>query len=61
MVRFFESPKKGKPTGIVELDSNMLLMKNSVLLRKLTYAGKLMATSSPNNMCRRALNNGKLV
>ena len=36
MLRFFEAPKQGTPTGIVELDSNMLLMKNRLLLSKLT-------------------------
>ena len=61
MLRFFEAPKQGTPTGIVELDSNMLLMKNRILLSKLTYVGKVMAKSLPNNMCRRALINGKLV
>ena len=60
MLRFFDAPKQGTPTGIVELDSNMLLMENRILLSKLTYIGKLMAKSSPTNMCRRALNNGKL-
>ena len=39
MLRFFEAPKQGTPTGIVELDSNMLLMKNRILLSKLTYVG----------------------
>ena len=38
----------------------MLLMKYRILLSKLTYIGKLMAKSSPTNMCRRALNNDKL-
>ena len=61
MLRFFEAPKQGTPTGIVEVDSNMLLMKNRIILSKLTYMGKVMAKSLPNNMCRRALINGKLV
>ena len=44
MLRFFDAPKQGTPTtGIVELDSNLLLMKNRVLLRKLTCMGKIFA------------------
>ena len=35
MLRFFEAPKHGTPSGIVELDSNMLLMKNRIVLSKL--------------------------
>ena len=50
MLRFFEAPKQGTPTGRVELDSNMLLMKNRVLLSKLTFVGKMMAKSLPDNM-----------
>ena len=46
MLRFFEAPKQGTPTVIVELDSNMLI---------------IMAKSLPDNMCRQALINGKLV
>ena len=57
----FESPKQGTPTGIIELDSNMLIMKNRKILSKLTYVGKVMAKSLPNNMCRRALLNCKNV
>ena len=53
MLRFFEAPKQGTPTGIVELDANMLLMKNASMLNKLTYVGKLMAKSAPNNMSSR--------
>ena len=34
MLRFFKAPKQGTPTGIVELDSNMLLMKNRIMLSK---------------------------
>ena len=60
MLRFFEAPKQGSPTGIVELDSDMLLMKNRILLSKLTYIGKLIDKSAPTSMCRRALNNGKI-
>ena len=61
MLRFFEAPKQGTPTGIVELDSNMLLMKNRLLLSKLIYVGKVMAKSTNRNMCRRALLNGRNV
>ena len=61
MLRFFEAPKQGTPTGIVELDSNMLLMKNRIILSKLTYMFKVMAKSLPYNMCRQALNNRKYV
>ena len=61
MLRFFEAPKQGTPTGIVELDSNMLLMKNRIMLSKLTYVGKVMAKSTNHNMCRRAQLNGKNV
>ena len=32
MLRFFEAPKQGTPTGIVELDLKMLLMKNMIML-----------------------------
>ena len=59
MLRFFEAPKQGTPTGIVELDSNMLLMKNRILLNKLVYVGKIMTNATGTNMCRRALLNGK--
>ena len=59
MLRFFEAPKQGTPTGIVELDSNMLLMKNRIILNKLIYVGKIMTNSTGMNMCRRALLNGK--
>ena len=34
MLCFFEAPKQGTPIGIVELDSNMLLMKNRIMLPK---------------------------
>ena len=61
MLRFFEAPKQGTPTGIVKLDSNMLLMKNRIMLSKLTYVGKIMEKSTAHNMCRRALLNGKNV
>ena len=61
MLRFFEAPKQGTPTSRVELDSNMLIMKNRIILNRLTYVGKVMAKSLPNNMCIRALINGKLV
>ena len=44
-----------RDTGLVVLDSNMLLMKNRIILSKLTYVGKVMAKSLPSNMCRRAL------
>ena len=47
MLRFCEAPKQGTPTGIVELDANMLLMKNLIMLSKLTYVGKLMVNSAP--------------
>ena len=57
MLRFFEAPKQGTPTGIVELDSNMLMIK--ILLNKLIYVGKIMTNSTGTNMCRRALLNGK--
>ena len=46
MLRFFEAPKQGTPYGIVELDSNMLLMKNRIMLSKLTYVGKIMVKST---------------
>ena len=59
MLRFFEAPKQGTPKGIIELDSNMLLMKNRIMLNKLTYVGKIMAKSEDINMCRRALLNGR--
>ena len=59
MLRFFEAPKQGTPTGIVELDSNMLLMKNRIMLSKLTYVGKIMAKSTSQNMCKRALQTEK--
>ena len=52
MLRFFEAAKQGTPTGIVELDANMLLMKNRIMLSKLTYVGKLMANTAQNNMCK---------
>ena len=61
MLPFFESPKQGTPTGIVELDSNMLLMKNRIMFNKLIYVGKIMAKSTNHNMCRRALLNGRNV
>ena len=61
MLHFFEAPKQGTTAGIVELDSNMLLMKNRIVLSKLTYVGKIMEKSTPQNMCRRALLNGKNV
>ena len=51
ILRFFEAPKQGTPTGIVELDLNMLLMKNRIILNKLIYVGKVMAKSLTNNMC----------
>ena len=59
MFWIFEAQKRGTPSGIVELDSNMLLMKNRIMLSKLTYVGKIMAKSTSHNMCRRALLNGK--
>ena len=59
-LRFLEAPKQGTPTSIDELDSNMLLMKNRILLSKLSYVGKVKAKSPPSNMCRRALFNRKL-
>ena len=34
MLRFFEAPKQGTPTGIVELDLKMLLMKDRIMLSK---------------------------
>ena len=46
MLRFFEAPKQGTPSGIVELDSNMLLMKNRIMLNKLIYVGKIMTKST---------------
>ena len=58
MLRFVEAPKKGTPTGIVVLDANMLLMRNRIMLNKLTYVGKLMAKSAPGNMWRPSLRNG---
>ena len=60
MLRYFEAPKQRTPTGIVGHDANMLLMENRIMLSKLTYVGKLMAKSAQTNLCRRALNNGKL-
>ena len=59
MLRFFEAPKQGTPTGIVELDSNMLLMGNRIMQNKLIYVGKIMTNSLGTNMGRRALLNGK--
>ena len=59
MLRFFEAPKQGTPTGIVELDSNMLLMGNRIMQNKLIYVGKIMTNSLGENMGRRALLNGK--
>ena len=50
MLRFVETPKQGRPTGVVELDANMLLKKHQIMLSKLTYMGKLMANTAPNNM-----------
>ena len=60
MLRFFEAPLKGTPTGIVELDSNMLLMVNRVMQNKLIYVGKLMTNVLGPNMGKRALINGKI-
>ena len=40
----------GTPTGIVELDSNMLLKKNRIMLSKITYVGKIKAKSTSHNM-----------
>ena len=37
----------------------MLLMKNRIMLSKLTYVGKVMVKSTYHNMCRRELLNGK--
>ena len=37
MLRFFEARNQSTPTGIVEIDLNMLLTKNRILLSKLTY------------------------
>ena len=59
MLRFFEAPKQGTPTEIVELDSNMLLMKNRIILNELVHVGKIMTNATGTNMCRRALLNGK--
>ena len=59
MLRFFEAPARGTPTGIVELDSNMLLMKNRVIQSKLTYVGKIMTNALGPNMGKRALLNGR--
>ena len=59
MLRFFEAPKQGTTTGIVELDSNMLLMGNRIMQNKLIYVGKIMANSLGTNMGRRALLNRK--
>ena len=59
MLRFFEAPLQGTPTGIVELDSNMLLMVNRVMQNKLIYVGKLMTNALGPNMGKRALINGK--
>ena len=42
---------------MVELDSNMLLMKKRIILSKLPYV----ANSLPSNMCRRAQINGNLL
>ena len=39
----------------------MLLMKNKIMLSKLTYVEKIMAKSKIHNMCRQALLNGKNV
>ena len=51
MLRFFEALKQRTPTGMVELDSNMLIMKNRIILSKLTYMGKIMEKSTLHNMC----------
>ena len=48
---FFKAPKQGTPSGIVEQDSNMLLMKNRIMVSKLTHVGKIMAQSTSHNMC----------
>ena len=58
-VKIFRGPKRGTPTGIVEQDSNMLLMGNRIILNKLVYVGKIMTYSTGTNMGRRALLNGK--
>ena len=58
-LQYWLPPKQVTPNGIVELDLNMLLMKNRVMLSKLTYVGKVMTKSTNHNMCRRALRNGK--
>ena len=60
MLRFFEALTKGTPSGIVKLDSNMLLMKNRIMRNKLKYMGKIMAKSTAHNMCRRALITAKM-
>ena len=36
MLSFFEALKQGTPTGIVELDSNMLLMNDRIILGYVT-------------------------
>jgi len=60
MLRFFEAPVNGTPAGIVELDSNMLLMKNRIMQNKLTCVGKLMTNALDQNLGKRALLNGKV-
>ena len=59
MLRFFEAPVNGTPAGIVDLDSNMLLMKNRIIQNKLICVGKLMTNALDQNMGKRALLNGK--
>ena len=36
MLSFFEAPKQGTPTGIGDVDANILPMKNIIMLNKLT-------------------------
>ena len=60
MLCFFKAAQQGTPTGIVELDSNMLLMGNRVMQNKLIYVGKLMTNALGPNMGKRTLINGKL-
>ena len=58
MFRFFEAPKQGTTSGIVELDYNMLLMKNRIMLSKLTYVGKI-TTVKMCAMCKQFISDNK--
>ena len=44
-LRFFEAPKQGTPTSIVELDPNKMPMKDCVLVKKLILLENLNQTT----------------